>query len=68
MAITKEKKTEILADLENEFKNSKSAAFTAYTGITVTQIQDLRKKLREGSARMIIAKKTLIKIAAKMQA
>jgi large subunit ribosomal protein L10 len=65
MAITKQKKSEILADLENEFKTSKSTAFTAYSGITVTQIQELRRKLREGSARMIIAKKTLIQLAAK---
>ncbi len=65
MAITKAKKTEILADLENEFKTSASVAFTAYTGITVSEIQDLRTKLRESDARMIIAKKTLIKLAAK---
>lgn len=65
MAITKSKKSEILADLEQEFKDSKSVAFTAYTGITVSQIQDLRSKLREGEARMIIAKKTLIRLAAK---
>gem|GEM_PF-1666209 len=65
MAITKSKKSEILADLENEFKNSKSVAFTAYTGITVAAIQELRRKLRETGARMIIAKKTLISLAAK---
>ena len=65
MAITKAKKSEILADLESEFQNSKSAAFTAYSGITVSDMQELRRKLREGSARMIIAKKTLIQLAAK---
>jgi len=65
MAIAKAKKSEILADLENEFKTSGSVAFTAYTGITVKDIQSLRSKLREGDARMIIAKKTLIKLAAK---
>jgi large subunit ribosomal protein L10 len=65
MAITKAKKSEILADLETEFKNSASVAFTAYSGITVTQIQELRKQLRESDVKMVIAKKTLIKLAAK---
>lgn len=65
MAISKSKKSAILVDLEAEFKNSKSVAFTAYTGITVADIQNLRTKLREGDARMVIAKKTLFKIAAK---
>jgi len=65
MAITKAKKSEILANLESEFKNSASVAFTAYIGITVTEIQELRRKLDEGNAKMIIAKKTLIRLAAK---
>ena len=65
MAITKSKKSAILSDLEAEFKNSASVAFTAYTGITVADIQALRSKLREGEARMIVAKKTLMQLAAK---
>ena len=65
MAITKSKKSEILADLESEFKNSKSVVFTAYSGITVSAIQKIRKKLRENNSRMLIAKKTLIRLAAK---
>lgn len=65
MAITKSKKTEILSELEAEFRDSKSAAFTAFTGITVGDIQKLRTQLREGDARMFVAKKTLIRLAAK---
>jgi len=65
MAITKSKKTEILTELEVEFKNSKSVAFTTFAGITVTEIQELRNQLRKSDARMIIAKKTLIRLAAK---
>ncbi len=65
MAITKSKKTEILAELESEFKNSKSAAFTTFAGTTVADIQKLRTQLREGDARMFVAKKTLIRLAAK---
>lgn len=65
MAISKSKKSEILADLEQEFKSAASVAFTAYSGITVSDIQDLRTKLRESDARMIVAKKTLIRLAAK---
>jgi len=65
MAINKAKKSEILAALESEFKNSASVAFTAYSGITVVEIQNLRQRLRESDARMVIAKKTLIRLAAK---
>ncbi|MFH0776630.1 MAG: 50S ribosomal protein L10 [Patescibacteria group bacterium] len=65
MAISKSQKAAILAALEAEFKSAASVAFTAYTGITVAAIRDLRKRLRAGEAKMIIAKKTLIKLAAK---
>ena len=65
MAITKEKKSEILAKLEAEFKNSNSIAFSAYRGTTVAELTELRRMLREAGASFVVAKKTLIKLAAK---
>ena len=65
MAITKDKKAEIVAELEAGFKNSNSVAFTAYRGTTVADITELRKALREAGVSLIVAKKTLIKLAAK---
>jgi large subunit ribosomal protein L10 len=65
MAITRAKKEQILAELEKEFKSAKSVAFTTYIGTTVAEITDLRRQLRDAGVRMLVAKKTLIKLAAK---
>ncbi len=65
MAISKNKKTEILEKLKENFKNSKSVAFTSNNGLTVEEVSELRKDLREVDAKFMLAKKTLIKIAMK---
>lgn len=65
MAITKEQKNEILSDLVEKFSKSKSVVFTDYRGLDVASVSDLRGKLREKGAEAKVAKKTLIKLAAK---
>jgi len=65
MAISKEKKVQILTTLEEEFKTSGSVAFVAYRGVSVADITGLRRSLREKGVSFVIAKKTLIKLAAK---
>jgi large subunit ribosomal protein L10 len=65
MAVTKEKKIEILEKLKENFKNSNSIAFTSNSGLTVEEISELRTELREVGAKFMLAKKTLIKIALK---
>jgi large subunit ribosomal protein L10 len=65
MAITKEKKAEILQDLVDKFGRSKTVVFSDYRGLDVSSISDLRNKLREKGAEAKVAKKTLIKLAAK---
>lgn len=65
MAITKEKKKEILQVLIDKFSKSKSVVFSDYRGLNVSSISDLRNKLREGGAECKVAKKTLMKLAAK---
>lgn len=67
MAITKEKKQEILQDLIEKFQKSKSVVFSDYRGINVASVSDLRNKLREEGAETKVAKKTLIRLAAKDQ-
>lgn len=64
MAITREKKTQILANLADEFQNSGSVAFAAYRGLSVAELTTLRRELREVDARLIVAKKTLVRLAA----
>lgn len=67
MAITKQKKEDILKGLIEKFSKSKSVVFADYRGLDVAGISDLRNKLREGDAEMKVAKKTLIELAAKDQ-
>jgi len=65
MAVTKQQKAEILADLTEKFKNATSIGFAATSTLTVAEFSDLRNSLREVNASYTIAKKTLIKIALK---
>jgi len=65
MAVTKAKKSEILEELKENFKNAKSISFTSNSGLSVAEMSELRKNLREVNASFTLAKKTLIKIAMK---
>ena len=65
MAVTKQQKADILADLTVKFKEAKSIGFAATDTLTVAEFGDLRNSLREVNASYTIAKKTLIKIALK---
>jgi len=60
MAITKEKKTEILAVLEVIKKESDSIVFVNFQGMAVQDSTDMRAKLRGESVGYYVAKKTLI--------
>ena len=65
MAVSKQKKTEILENLKKDLENSKSVAFTQSNTLSVDDFSKLRTSLREVNAKLILAKKTLIKIAMK---
>lgn len=65
MAVSKQQKTEILADLVEKFKNANSIGFASTSALTVEEFGTLRNSLREVNASYTIAKKTLIKIALK---
>lgn len=65
MAITKDQKKEILTELVDKFGRSKSIIFADYRGLDVASVSDLRAELREKGAECKVAKKTLIKLAAK---
>ncbi len=67
MAITKQQKDDILQELIDKFSKSKSVVFTDYRGLDVASVSDLRNKLREGGAEAKVAKKTLMRLAAKDQ-
>ncbi|WP_103501113.1 MULTISPECIES: 50S ribosomal protein L10 [Streptomyces] len=56
-------KVAAVAEIKKKFENSNGAVVTAYTGLTVAQIKDLRRALGE-DAQYRVSKNTLTKIAA----
>ncbi len=65
MALTKAQKTEQLNELKEKMKDAKSVMFAHYIGMTVSDVSDFRKQLRDKKSEMKVAKKTLMQIAAK---
>ncbi len=63
MAISRKKKEEISSKLDSGFAQSKSIVFVNFKGLTVAEITEIRKKLRENNVSYIVAKKTLTKRA-----
>ena len=60
----KEQKAEQVELLTEKLKKAKVALLTDYRGLTVTQLQDLRGKLRTGDVEFRIVKNTLARRAA----
>ncbi len=63
MAITKQKKVEILSTLEGGLKDAATVAFVKFDKLSVMEVNELRKKLREAGVSYYVAKKTLVKRA-----
>ena len=63
MAITKEKKQEILSRLDDVKSTSESIVFVNFSAMTGNDITAMRKKMREEGVSYFVAKKTLIKRA-----
>ena len=63
MAISKDKKREILAKLKDAFTEASSIAFVSFSKLTVKDASRLRVELAQKSVRYYVAKKTLIKKA-----
>lgn len=65
MAITKDQKTQIVDEMKDKLQKATSVVFARNNGLSVSAITDLRKQLREQGIDSKVAKKTLLKIAAK---
>ena len=65
MAITKQKKQAQIEELTTKMNASSSVMIAHYIGLSVTEVSELRAMLQENDAEMKVAKKTLMKIAAK---
>ncbi len=58
-----EKKQALVAELTEKFKESASTVITDYRGLTVADVTELRKKLREAGIEYRVLKNTLCRRA-----
>ena len=65
MPKTRDEKTQIVADLTKTFKEMKSAVFADFKGLKVKDITELRRLCHVNKISYGVAKKTLIRLAAK---
>ncbi len=63
MAITKQKKIEILAKLTDALKNPLAGVFVSFKGLSVSEVNNLRAELKKENVRYTVVKKTLLKKA-----
>jgi len=65
LAISKEHKSEVVAQYSQWIGNSKALILAEYTGLTMKEIDDLRSKAREAGGEFHVVKNTLGKLAFK---
>jgi large subunit ribosomal protein L10 len=63
LAITKERKNELVAQYSEWVSRSKALVFTQYVGLTMKDIDNLRVKVRDNGGEFHIIKNTLAKLA-----
>ncbi|MEK7496895.1 MAG: 50S ribosomal protein L10 [Patescibacteria group bacterium] len=61
MAKSKQAKSELLNNLSNLFKKAKSLVFADYTGLTMKDMQELRRAMRARGVEYEVTKKTLLR-------
>lgn len=65
MPLTKEQKKEVIKDIKDSLEKQNILIFVNFLGLDVESISDLRGKLKKIGANMMVAKKTLTKLAFK---
>ncbi|MCX6765674.1 MAG: 50S ribosomal protein L10 [Candidatus Moranbacteria bacterium] len=63
--LTKDQKKQLVKDLSEKIKASKSAVFVDYKGLKVKDLSELKKELKKNKVHLKVVKKTLIKRALK---
>ena len=61
--MNKEQKKNYISEIENQFKNNEAVIVTHYQGLTMTQLDDLRSKMREHGIKFQITKNRITKLA-----
>ncbi|MGH7217979.1 MAG: 50S ribosomal protein L10 [Candidatus Microsaccharimonas sp.] len=62
MAISRDKKNELVAEFTELLTNAKTTAFAAYQGISVAQLQVLRAQARENGVTIKVVKNRLVRV------
>lgn len=63
MAISKDKKQELVADLGGLLSDAKMTVYAKYQGLSVADLQDLRRAAREAGVKIKIVKNRLVRVA-----
>ena len=63
MAISKERKTELLTQYGEAIQNSRAMLIADYRGLSTTELGDLRRSVREAEGGLNVVKLTLFKLA-----
>lgn len=63
MAINKDKKNTLVADLTELLTGAKTTVYAKYQGLTVAELQELRKAAREAGVKIKVVKNRLVRVA-----
>lgn len=63
MAISKDKKNTLVADLTELLSSAKTTVYAKYQGLTVAELQELRKEAREAGVKIKVVKNRLVRVA-----
>ena len=63
MAISRDKKTAVVNELSELLGNAKMTAFAAYEGLSVADLQELRRAARETGVTIKVVKNRLVRVA-----
>lgn len=63
MAISKDKKQSLVSELSELFANTKGTAVAKYQGLSVADVQELRKLARESGVTIRVVKNRLVRVA-----
>jgi large subunit ribosomal protein L10 len=63
--LNRDQKTDVISELNETFSKAKFAVVADYRGLKVTELEKLRKNLRENDAQIQVAKNTLLRLAVK---
>jgi large subunit ribosomal protein L10 len=63
LAISRERKENLVAEYKDQLSNSQGMVLAHYTALTVAQMQDLRRQAREKQGQVFVVKNTLLDLA-----